>query len=78
MLLKEGQQIGTQRHQHIVSLGIQHHHIWYHLRFPHQSHLRFNLRLGWPMVTLSELEGTGGITKSVNCEMYTQNFMSNS
>lgn len=28
------------------------------------------------MVTLGELEGTGGgITKSVNCEMYTQNFM---
>ncbi|WNO29441.1 hypothetical protein [Klebsiella phage P55] len=22
------------------------------------------------MVTLGELEGTGGITKSVNCEMY--------
>lgn len=30
------------------------------------------------MVTLGELEGTGGITKSVNCEMYTQNFVSNS
>lgn len=30
------------------------------------------------MVTLGELEGTGGITKSLNCEMYTQNFMSNS
>lgn len=30
------------------------------------------------MVTLGELEGTGGITESVNCEMYTQNFMSNS
>lgn len=27
------------------------------------------------MVTLGELEGTRGITKSVNCEMYTQNFM---
>ncbi|WEU80162.1 hypothetical protein NSUAAKTH_0058 [Klebsiella phage Oda] len=28
------------------------------------------------MVTLGELEGTGGITKSVNCEICTQNFMS--
>lgn len=27
------------------------------------------------MVTLGELEGAGGITKSVNYEMYTQNFM---
>ena len=27
------------------------------------------------MVTLGELEGTGGDNQSVNCEMYTQNFM---